>query len=387
MKRIGLIDSLRGLVMVIMCLDHTRDFFHISSLSQDPTDLATTTPFLFFTRWLTHICAPTFVFLAGCSVYLSMQQQPDIASKASFLRKRGLVLIFLEFTVIAFGLWGDIHFSNWLFNVIATIGVGFILLSFLLKCSVKSLAILGFCIVVLHNLSVVIPFSEGSLLKTILTPFFNRTAFPLPGNRLFIMGYPPIPWFGIMLLGYAAGPIFGKEPVERRRVYLKLALVAMALFVVLRVANMYGDPTPWSSQKTSLYTILSFINVTKYPPSLLYVSLFLGILIFLFYLIENQDNTFTKITQVYGKASLFYFLVHWYILRLLMYFMLYMQGFKAIDFEFGFNLGRPKASNGLDLWAVYLVWILVVIIMYPLCRWFVKFKSENIAQKPWLRYI
>jgi len=179
MKRILSIDIVRGIVMIIMALDHTRDLIHISSITQQPTDLLTTSPVLFFTRWITHLCAPTFVFLSGTSAYISFKNKKNIDETRSFLLSRGLSLIILEFTLVNFGLWFDIHFNVFLFNVIGAIGFGFIILSLLLKASVKTIAIIGLSIIFLHNLAPLVPFSETSLFKKILMPFFAPELFQL----------------------------------------------------------------------------------------------------------------------------------------------------------------------------------------------------------------
>jgi len=386
MKRIHSIDITRGLVMIIMALDHTRDFMHVTSITQSPTDLATTTPVLFFTRWITHLCAPTFVFLSGASAYISFKNKNSVVESRRFLLSRGIWLIVLEFTLVNFGLWFDIHFSIFLFDVIATIGFGFIVLSLFLKATYKTIAIVGLVIIFCHNLAPLMPFAETSLIKRILMPLFAPGAFPISGSTTFVMGYPPIPWLGIMLVGFAAGKIFEQPELKRKNNFLKIGFSALALFIIIRFINIYGDSFSWSNQKNSLYTFLSFINVTKYPPSLDFCLLFLGIMFIILSLVEGMKNTFTNIATVYGKVPLFYFLIHMYIIHLLMFAMVFLQGFKSADLIFGFNLGRPKTGSGIELWAIYLVWIAVVVVMYPLCKWYGAYK-QNHRDIKWLRYL
>jgi uncharacterized membrane protein len=369
-----------------MALDHTRDLMHVSSLTQNPTDLSTTTPVLFFTRIITHLCAPTFVFLSGVSVYLSLKSTNNITESKRFLLTRGLWLIVLEFTVISLGLWADIHFGILLFNVIATIGFGFIILSFLLKISPKTLGIIGLTIIFCHNLLPLIPFEKGSIIQSILTPFFGSVAFPITPKTLFVMGYPPIPWLGVMLMGFSAGQLFEISEEKRKALFLKIGLVSLALFLVIRFINIYGDPVVWSSQKDGIFTIMSFINVTKYPPSLLFCLLTFGCMFLIMSILEGTKNQLTDILSVYGKVPLFYFMVHWYIIHIMMFAMVFLQGFTSAYFVFGFNFGRPKSGSGVDLGVIYILWICVVLMMFPLCKWYGKYKANH-REKMWLRYL
>ena len=405
MKRVYSIDVLRGIVMIIMTLDHVRDLLHTTSITQQPTDLNTTTPVLFFTRWITHLCAPTFVFLSGVSAFLSMKRTNDVRASKRFLLTRGVWLIVLEFTLVGFGVWFDIHFTLFLFNVIATIGVGFIVLAFLIDRSPKTIAILGLCILFLHNLAPLVPGDENGIVKQLLMPLFSPAAYPLGNGSTFIIGYPPIPWLGIMLLGFAGGRYFTLETItassgkpqassntplrgnrkQQQSLFLETGLTAIGLFILLRFINVYGDPAPWSQQKNGLFTFLSFINVTKYPPSLQFCLLFLGIMFLIAAAIAGIKNKWTEVVCVYGKVPLFYFVLHWYLIHPLLFVMVFLQGFKSADLVFGFNFGRPKSGSGLPLWAIYIVWMAIVIAMYPLCKWYGRYKERN-KGKMWVRY-
>jgi uncharacterized membrane protein len=386
MRRVYSIDLMRGLVMIIMALDHVRDLMHTTALTQQPTNLATTTPVLFFTRWITHLCAPTFVFLSGISAFLSMKSKNDLQTTRRFLLSRGLWLIVLEFTLINFGVWFDIHFAVFMFSVVAAIGFGFIILSLLLKLPPKAIGIIGLAIVFLHNLAPVIPGSDTFVVKKVMMPFFAPGAFPLGADRLLLVGYPPIPWLGIMLVGFAAGRLFELEELQRRSLLLKVGLRAIGLFILFRFINIYGDAAPWSPQKSNGFTFLSFINVTKYPPSLDFCLLFLGIMFLIVAAVQGIKNRWTEVVCVYGKVPLFYFLVHWYIIHPLVFIMVWLQGFKSSDMVFGFNFGRPKSGSGLELGAIYLVWMGIVAVMYPLCRWYGRYKERH-KEKKWLRYL
>jgi uncharacterized membrane protein len=387
MKRIYSIDFTRGLVMIIMALDHVRDLMHVNSIIQNPADLSTTTPMLFFTRWITYLCAPIFVFLAGTSAYISFKNKRNISQSRKFLLRRGLWLVLLEFTLVNFGVYFDLGFHNFIFEVIAAIGFGFIILSLMLRLSLKTISIIGLVIIFWHNLLPVIPFAEGSVIKSVLSPLFAPGAFTITPKTNFIIGYPPIPWLGIMLAGFASGKLFELSGNKRKNVFVKIGSGALLLFVVLRFINIYGDPSLWSRQKNALYTFLSFMNITKYPPSLLFCLITLGIMFFILAFAEQAKNRFADIASVYGKVPLFYFLVHFYIVHVTMIALMFFQGFhwSQLDFASG-TFGRPKGvESGVGLWAIYLIWIGVVLILYKPCLWFGKYKTEH--QQWWLKYI
>ncbi|MEP7319448.1 MAG: heparan-alpha-glucosaminide N-acetyltransferase domain-containing protein [Panacibacter sp.] len=388
MKRVNSIDFTRAFVMIIMALDHVRDFIHVDAITQSPTNLSTTTPLLFFTRWITYLCAPTFVFLAGTSAYITFKKENNIAQSRKFLLKRGLWLILLEFTVVSFGLYFDLGFHNFLFEVIAAIGFGFIMLSLLLRSSLKTITIIGLLIICCHNLLPLIPFSEGSLIKTIFMPFFSVVGYPLSSHTNLIIAYPPVPWLGIMLLGFASGKLFELPDAKRKKSFLKIGLSALLLFTVLRFINIYGDPSLWSTQKDGVYTFLSFMNVTKYPPSLLFCLITLGIMFLILAFAEQVQNSLMNILPVYGRVPLFYFLVHFYLIHLTMIVIMLLQGFHWADLNFASGtFGRPgEAESGVSLGIVYLIWIAIVIVLYKPCLWFGKYKAGH-KEKIWLRYL
>ncbi len=387
MKRIVSIDIIRGLVMIIMALDHVRDLMHINSIAQSPTNLATTSPILFFTRWITYLCAPIFVFLAGTSVYISLKSKNDIIDTKKHLLKRGLWLLFLEFTIVNFALFFDIGFHTILFEVIATIGFGFIILSLLLRLKSQYLGIIGLIIIFCHNLIPLITFAENSLLKQIIMPFFNLSAIPLFAGKVFVMAYPPIPWFGIMLVGFACGHFFELAEEKRKKLFLNIGIGALLLFVAIRYVNIYGNSLQWSTKKNSLYSFLSFMNVSKYPPSLVFCLVTLGIMFLLLAFAETFSNRFQSFCTVYGKVPLFYFIAHFYLIHLITLAVLFIQGFNWSQLEFATGtFGRPKGvESGLQLWVIYLVWIGVVIALYKPCLWFGHYKATH--KKWWLRYI
>lgn len=377
---------MRGLVMIIMALDHVRDLLHVTSLTQSPTDLNTTTATLFFTRWITYLCAPTFVFLSGTSAFLSLKNKENLPASRIFLFTRGLWLIVLEFTAVNFGIWFDLKFSFLIFEVIAAIGFGFLILSLLLSLPPRAVGWAGIAILAFHNLISFTPGPDTSLPVKLLSALWTPGVFPYGENKLFFVGYPPIPWLGVMLVGFGAGHYFTLAENKQRAVFLKSGLIAITSFMILRAVNIYGDPARWAAQKSTLFTVLSFFNVTKYPPSLLFCLLFLGIMLLILSLAQGVKNKWTAIVCVYGKVPLFYFLVHWYIIHPLVFLMVSLQGFKPSDMVFGTNFGRPKTGSGIELWGVYVVWAGIVLLMYPLCKWYGRYKEHH-REKKWLRYI
>jgi uncharacterized membrane protein len=387
MKRLESIDAVRGFVMIIMALDHVRDLMHIDSITQSPTDLTTTTPLLFVTRWITHLCAPIFVFLAGTSVYLLLQKKGNVGEVRKLTIKRGLWLILLEFTLVNFAIFFDVGFNTLLFEVIASTGFGFIMLSLLFKVPSKYVGLLGLVIVCLHNALPLIPLSNDSVIKLVLSPLFNPTAVPLFAGKVFVIGYPPIPWLGIMLLGFATGPLFGLLPEKLKSIFIKIGLSTLLLFFAIRFINIYGDSTPWSTQESGMLTFLSFMNVSKYPPSLVFCLITLSIMFLLLASSDTWSDSVKKYIIVYGKVPLFYFIVHFYLIHCLTILMLSFQGFDFTQMEFATGtFGRPKGvASGLPLWSIYLVWLLVVVMLYKPCEWFGQYKATH--NHWWLRYI
>jgi uncharacterized membrane protein len=387
MKRIGSIDSTRGLVMVIMALDHVRDFMHTTSMSQDPTNLQTTTTLLFMTRWITHLCAPTFVFLSGVSAFISLKRNNNYRESRSFLLKRGLWLVLLEFTFINFALWFDIHFRLMIMEVISAIGFGFIILSLILKLSPVIIGISGILIIFCHNLLQGISIPPESFLNFFTSILFRPSLMKVTPEFSFFTAYPLIPWLGIILAGFGCGTFFELPAEKRIKIFKRIGITALILFTIIRYINLYGDPVRWSEQKDALFTFLSFVNTTKYPPSLLFALLFLGIMFLVLYASEKVTNRLSEILMVYGRVPLFYFVIHLYIIHLLMFGMLFIQGFHGSDLLFGvFNNGRPKSGSGVELPIIYLIWSSVVLMMYPICKMYGRYKAEN-RDKQILRFL
>jgi uncharacterized membrane protein len=397
MKRIASIDIARGLVMVIMALDHTRDFLDSWSRTNSPTNLAVTTPVLFFTRWITHFCAPAFVFLAGTSIAIQLARTTDLRSTRNWLLRRGLILIVVEFTLMNFGFSFDPKFRVVIFEVIGTIGAGMILLSLLSRLSIRWLLPITAIIFFGHDL---LPFPPPMAMSapnaSVTLPILKALAwtpgnFQVSPNLLILIGYPILPWLGIMLTGFIAARWFERPVHERKRLFLRTGLIALGLFITLRLLNTYGDSDPWSAQKVPLYTVLSFLDVTKYPPSLDFSLLTLGGLFLVLAAAEQRTpqtaiNPPSRILLVFGRVPLFYFVVHFYLIHVLVIFIAAVQGYNLTKISFGaFQFGPPATAGSLPTWSIYPIWLAIFAIMYPLSRFYGRYKASH-PNKKFLRY-
>ncbi len=388
-KRIESIDILRGIVMVIMALDHSREYFHFGGFVNDPTDLSTTTPLLFFTRFITHFCAPVFVFLAGTSAYL-YGKKTTTNQLSRFLWTRGLWLIFLEVFVNSFFWWFDIYFAFTNLQVLWAIGFSMIIMSFLIKLNYNWLLAIGVVIVFGHNLLDGI-IAEGYSLPDIIWYIFHQQQFlPLSQSRAIMFNYSVLPWAGVMILGYCFGKLYQREFNSKIRIkFLKqLGLGSLVAFIIIRGINVYGDLNPWSVQEESYFTFLSFINVTKYPPSLSFILITLGPAMLILCWMDNIKNRFTDFLLVFGRVPLFYYLLHILVIHLAALFTLMIIGddWTTMILNAEVFLSERRNTHGYDLWVVYLVWFLVVVFLYPLSNWYMKYKARN-KDKWWLSYL
>jgi uncharacterized membrane protein len=378
MKRFHSIDFVRGLVMVIMAIDHTRDLAGNDIVTQGPTNLQTTTVALFFTRWITHLCAPTFAFLSGTSAYISLQNRNNLREGRAFLIKRGFWLVVVNFTVNNFLVFFDIHFGVLFSQIIAAIGFGLIGVGLLLKLPVKAVGLIGVAIIFLHNLADGINFSNLPAVNVIWTILMKAGGFNITRNMLFVISYPIIPWLGIVLAGYGFGSLYHLDPAKRKKLFFRIGLGCIFLFILIRGFNSYGDPAPWSKQPTGLFTFLSFINTTKYPPSLLFILMTLGISILLLSAFDQAQNRITNTISTYGQVPLFFWLLHWFVLHLVAMGIFFGQGFHWQDLHFtGFGMGRPEKGGGLALPGVYTAWACVVIFLYPISWYYGQYKKAH----------
>jgi uncharacterized membrane protein len=385
-RRIATVDLVRGLIMIVMALDHTRDFF--SNATVDPTDPMHSWPALFFTRWITHLCAPGFVALAGTSIYLQRQRGRSKNFMAKRLVTRGLWLIFLEIAVVSFGIFFTYHFHY--LQVIYAIGASMILMAALQYLPTWAVALYGFAVVGLHDLLDPIKlsrlghFAGAWKLLVVPGPFLDH------GRFWILDSYPVLPWSGIMALGYVFGMVVLLPASQRRRRCLQLAAVSLAIFAVLRFTNTYGDAIPFQHLGSFTRTTMSFFDVTKYPPSLLYVCATLGILLVLFalgdYALERRwIPRGLGVIEVYGRVPFFYYVPHFYILHLAALFtMMIATGSVHVHAAIPlFNPAPPQATFSLPI--VYLIWIAVVAVLYFPCRWFAGVKARR--RDWWLSYL
>ncbi len=395
-RRIHAIDFLRGVVMMIMLIDHVRDFAHAGALQSDPTDPATTTVAVFFTRWITHFCAPTFVFLSGVSIYLQKLNGKSNSELSRFLITRGLWLIFLEFTVIRFSLVFNFDYSNFgLAQVIWAIGFSMIVMAAMIYLPVKLVGAVGIAMIVLHNLldGIQVPpqiafagTPPPDLSQIIWIIFHQPGIVPLLGGACQIFfAYPLLPWVGVMMAGYALGTVHVIDADRRRKVLIGLGLAAVVLFVVVRAINVYGDPVPWSSQASGLQTFLSFLNTTKYPPSLLFLLMTLGPSLLVLALTDRIDGSarWQRVAIVFGSVPMFYYIPHLFLAHGSAVLLSYLTG-KDTGYLFLNLLEMGQAAppgHGFPLWVVYALCVAILIVLYPLCKWYGDLKRRN---KHWL---
>lgn len=385
--RIDSVDLLRGVVMVLMVLDHTRDFFHRGVWLFDPTDPTRTEPLVFFTRWVTHFCAPVFVLLAGVGVALQRRRGAGRGELSRFLWTRGLWLVLLELTVVRFGFTFNFDLPGpGVLQVIWALGISMIVLAALIHLPTPAIGVLGVAMMVLHNAL------DGIEAPTAMRQLWMVLHQPGPisvfGAPLFVL-YPLVPWIGVMAAGYALGGIYGWEAERRRRFLVRLGVAMTVAFVALRALNVYGDPVPWSGQaRGAAYTALSFLNVAKYPPSLLFLLATLGpALVVLAWMERTGRGPVARALLVFGRVPLFFYLLQWP----LAHGLAVLAGWGAgqpvswLFLNMADRFGNPPVGAGFGLGVVYAAWGLSILILYPLCRWFAGVKRRRTEW--WLRYL
>lgn len=384
-NRILSIDVLRGLVIVLMALDHVRDYFHNDAFIHDPMDLNTTTPTLYFTRWITHFCAPVFIFLAGISANLSGGKKSPKELQL-FLLKRGVWLIFIELTIVNFGWMFNPFFNASILQVIWAIGACMVLLSLVVRLPQKFILGLGIAIISLHNL---LDFLPASTQETFVYNLFHTSGFKrfaVTENYSIVTVYGVLPWFGIMCLGYGLAFIFNRnfQSTQRKKILLQTGFSMLTLFVVLRLINAYGDPNPYITQPTFTNTILSFLDVSKYPPSLMYSLVMIGPALLFLAWFETTQNFITKRLQVFGSVPFYFYIIHIYVIHLLTIPLFFAQGYTTADIVQRPFWFRPD-NLGFNLAGVYAVWLFVVVILYPLCKRYYNYKLNH--KHWWLSFV
>lgn len=387
-KRIVSLDILKGLVMILMTLDHVRDYFHYDAFFYDPTDLSQTSPELFFTRFVTHFCAPVFVLLAGTSAYL-VGRRMSKKDLSIWLLKRGFWLIFIELTVVKFAWTFNPSYHTVGLLVIWALGAGMISLAVFIQfpryisLSVAALMIFG------HNaLDGFRP--QGNEFFVFIWKLLHVQSQAVFGDFTLRISYPVIPWLGLMVVGYYFGELYRPEFDRQRRLKILLysGLSCILLFVALRSGNFYGDSSPWVEQPSKLYSFLSFINVSKYPPSLLYLLITAGPSLLFLYLFERIDFSWLAPVITIGRVPMFWYILHIYVIHLVAVIAAMLTGYAISDMVLtGFISFEPQLKGyGFSLWAVYLFWIGICLLIYPISKWYDNYKRAN-RDKWWLSYL
>ena len=386
-RRVASVDVLRGVAMVLMAIDHTRDYFGAAGIN--PTDPATTTVALFFTRWITHFCAPTFFLLTGTGAYLSSRRR-DPAALARFLVTRGLWLIVLETVIMRCIAWQfNFDFRVNFLIVLWALGWSMIALATLVRWPPIVAAVFGMALIVGHNLlDRVNPSVFGGARPLWL--ILHQPGLLVAGPKYFVVvAYPLIPWVGVTAVGYALGQIFEWEADRRRAFLLRIGATLTVAFLALRWLNVYGDPRPWAVQRPGVFTVLSYLNTTKYPPSLLFLLMTLGPALLFLRAVDARTPSWLQPVSVFGRVPLFYFVLHAPLIHLL---ALVICWYRYGTIHWVLESPRPDLYPftqppgwPLSLPAVYSIWIVVVILLWPACRWYASLKARR--RDWWLSYL
>jgi uncharacterized membrane protein len=379
--RIQSVDLLRGIVVVIMALDHAREFF--TELTFQPEDLARSFPALFFTRWVTHFCAPAFFFLAGTGAYFYGTKARPATSLSRFLWTRGVWLIVLELTII------DFAFTfSWRFHVgivIWTLGWSMIVLAVLVRARPAVIAAFAGVLIVCHNAFDFVRPPGDSLAAWFVGFLHAPIVRVLHDGRMVGILYPLIPWAGVMAAGFLLGRAYSMEARARRKALLCAGIALTAAFVLLRATNGYGDPQPWTQQASAVMTVCSFLNCTKYPPSLCFLLMTLGPSLIFLAVVDGRVPRAMKPIVAFGRVPLFFFVAHLYLLHILAIGVALALGQPAGWLVKGAVLIDRPAGYGHGLPFVYVVWAMVVVMLYPACRWYADLKRRS--QNAWLSYL
>ncbi|MFT4074881.1 MAG: heparan-alpha-glucosaminide N-acetyltransferase domain-containing protein [Asticcacaulis sp.] len=381
-RRVELVDLLRGLALILMVLDHTRDYFHADALIFDPLDLEKTTPLLFFTRWITHLSAPVFVFLSGVSIWLQQRRGKTGWRLSGHLLARGLWLIGLELTVISFGF--NFGYPFFFLQVIYAIGASMVVMAVLHWLPGRSVLIIGIALVAGHNFF-------GSIKAEDLQGA-DQIAWRLlmePGKLdglPSLVAYPLLPWLGILCLGYGFAPVFTLETLARRRAITLLAAGCLGLFVILRLPNLYGDQKPWEWQSNPGLMLLDILNVSKYPPSLDYTLLMLGLALCLTLTLTHLPRVIQAPLLTFGRTPFLTYLLHIYIVHGVATVFGLITGAPIGHFTNFISQPEPAPAGwGLNLWQVYLAWLVILCLLYPVSRAYGRYKLKR--RQWWLGYL
>ena len=380
-ERLKSIDMLRGLVMVIMALDHVRDM--LTQPQTETLDFADADAALFFTRWITHLCAPTFVLLAGTSAYLYGAKGRSRTDVSRFLLTRGAWLVFVELTVVNLA-WNFNVGSSFapLIQVIWALGMSMIALAGMLWLPRWATLGIGIAMIFGHNLlDAIQPSAESASAGWLLLHI--QGILSIGRTPIVFVGYPLIPWIGVMALGYAVGPVFARIDPARPRRLLWAGLAMLLLFFALRIPNLYGEPDPWQVHGALDATLVDFFDTTKYPPSLQFLLMTLGPAAMLLGAFERVRGGIAATLVVVGRVPFFFYIVHLYVIHLIALAVGLIQGFPLHEIAVIFVYYPP--GFGIGLAGVYLFWVAIVLALYPACRWFAAVKARR--RDWWLSYL
>ncbi len=386
LRRIEAVDVVRGLIIVLMALDHVRDFF--GDQAAQPTDLASTTVALFFTRWVTHICAPTFFLLTGVSARLTLGRMSKSAL-SRFLLSRGAWLLFLELVVMRFALQFNFDYHVTIITVLWGLGWAMMVLAGLIWLPSWLIAGFGAILVVGHNALDGIDASSLGVWRPMWAFLHAPGILFSNAHSVVVVSYVLIPWVGVTALGYVLGQIYQGNGARRQRLLWGIGLSLTLGFVVLRWLNIYGDPVPWTTQRSALWTLIAFLNTNKYPPSLLFLLMTLGPTLLLLGAFENAVPRLLRPALIIGRVPLFFYILHFYLIHLLASAASYVRfgevanTFRSPDLAH-FPFTQPPGW-GAPLSVIYLLWIAVLVLMFPLCYWYAKLKGRR--RDRWLSYV
>jgi uncharacterized membrane protein len=390
--RIQSVDALRGAIIIIMALDHVRDYTSVAAMSFSPTDLSRTTVALFFTRWITHFCAPVFAFTAGIGAFFWYQHGRTKSQLSRFLLTRGLWLVFLEITVVRF-----ILFFEWQFHgaviillVFWMLGLCMVALAALVHLPVRTLAPLSLLVIAAHNLFDSVDSARFGRLAPLWDVLHQQAAIPFHGT-VFAIAYPLIPWVAVMSAGFCLGAVLLWDQPFRQKFLVRVGVALSIGFVLLRAWNRYGDPAPWAHQSSAVFTFLSFLNTTKYPPSLLFLFMTLGPALIALAFLDRVKLSPNHPVIVFGRVPFFFFLFHFALahvlavaLGALRYGPHHFLLLPAPPFGGPGELFPP--DYGFSLPVVYIIWLTVVVIFYPVCRWYGNLRQRR-RDLWWLSYL
>lgn len=379
--RLPAIDRMRGLVIVLMALDHVRDFFNADAFLFDPLDLSRTTPALFLTRFITHFCAPTFVFLAGVSAFLHGSTLASRRDLAWFLLTRGAGLVLLDIFVIS-PVW-HLEFGRVYLATLWAIGAGMMVLAGLVFLRSRVVLVVGAVILVGHNLFDPIHAEAFGGLAPLWSMLHEPG--PLPFGLRGRLVYPVLPWIGIMALGYGLGGWFLEPAAKRDRMLVRIGLAAIAAFLLLRGSDFYGDPRSWILEADPVTMILSILHVTKYPPSLLYALITLGPMLLLLPALDRVGGRSGAVLATFGRVPLFFYVLHLYVAILAAAAFWLAAGFTIDQLRSLGTQAELPAGFGLSLAGTYVAWIVLVVALYPACRWYAGVKQRR--RDWWLSYL